>query len=81
MRIEAYITQAKEDYPSGYSDYISKYPNETPDRWAMSYEDGRVETVKGYSFEVKDILEMDKWDNDRFWTFMGFVDYNYYNNK
>lgn len=80
MKIEAYITQAKEDYPNGYSDYISKYPNETPDRWAMNFDEGRVEKAGDYTFALKDILEMNNWEPDRFWTFMALVDYNYYNN-
>lgn len=77
MEITEYIEQAKVTYPNGYADYISQYPAETPELWAGNFEDGRTEQANGYSFAQEDILKMNEWDTDRFWTFMAIVEYNY----
>lgn len=81
MNLEEHINKARLDYPNGYSDYIAKYPTDTIELWKGIYEDGKVDEVNGYKFDFKEMSYMRRWNKEKFWAFMGSVEFNIERNK
>ena len=80
MTLQEEIQKARQDYPNGYSDYITKYPTDTIELWITNYSDGRVEEANGSRFDKSEMSIMDMWEAEKFYTFMGLTEYNI-NNK
>ena len=77
MEINAYIEQASVEYPQGYATYITKYPTQDKQAWFDHFEADEVRQFGGEIYNKSDMLDMDKWANSRFWTFMAMVEYEY----
>ena len=82
MELKDYITQAEQEYPNGYADYIKKYPNDTPEIWQAILEATPEKVIKyNDNLNINSFLDMAEWDNNKLWTVLGTVEYNYKTNK
>lgn len=82
MELNEYIEQAERDYPNGYADYIAKYPEDTPEAWELNLElhDNREMVVNDF-WIIKTFADMAEWDNNKMWTFLGWLEYNHNKTK
>ena len=79
--MEINIDKAKADYPNGFSDYLTKYPQDTKKTWSIVMKDSEPRIHNGFNFEPKEYQDMDTWPNEKFWTFITLVEENIENNK
>lgn len=74
MEMNEYIEQAKVEYPNGYSDYIKAHPSDGVDMWKIIYKSMNVSRQVGeYLFDYNSISDMENWESDKFWTFIGEI--------
>jgi flavorubredoxin len=77
MELNDYINQAQQRYPNGYADYYKENGDET-DYWFNEYkENNRSYEANGYLFNYEEMAMMDTWSNEKFWTFVANIDYNF----
>jgi hypothetical protein len=77
MELNDYISKAKQDFPNGFSDYIKEHGDKT-EWWFQFYKrNNLVEQINGYTFDYSEMAMMSHWDNEKWWTFMGNVDYDF----
>ena len=78
MNLNDYIAQAKKDYPNGYSDYIAKNPEDTPEVWELN-----LDMRENREIRVNDVItirsfkDMPNWDNNILWALIGSVEYQF----
>ena len=65
--------KAKADFPNGYSDYLITNPTGTPDRWYKALRGSEPTTYNGFNFDESEYVIMDKWSNEKFWTFITLI--------
>jgi hypothetical protein len=70
-----YIEAAERDYPNGYSDYITKYPEDTVEVWEDVLQNiyGGVIKVND-NFIIKSFMDMPEWDKNKLWVFLAHVE-------
>ena len=78
MTLNEYIAQAEQEYPNGYSDYIAKYPEDTPEAWELNLDMRENREIKVNDvLTIKSFKDMPNWDKNILWTFLGWVEYNF----
>jgi hypothetical protein len=81
MTLDEHIQQAREKYPNGFSDYLIEDPEGTPDAWASIWYPESVKIFNQYRFDRAEILKMDKWELDKFHTFIGGSNFDFEQHK
>ena len=82
MELYEYMKKAELDYPNGYADYIAKNPDDTPEAWELNLEMcNNREMVVNKFWIIKTFADMAEWDNNKLWTFLGWIDYEFNNIK
>ena len=78
MELKDYVEIAKNKYPNGYSDYIAMNPEDTVDSWYQLYKGMNTsKVVEGNTFDINEIVVMDKWPNEKFWLFIGDINHEF----
>lgn len=74
MEMNEYIEQVKVEYPNGYSDYIKANPSDGVEMWKNIYRSMNVSRQVGeYLFDYNSISDMENWESEKFWTFIGEI--------
>lgn len=82
MELKDYVEVAKGKYPNGYSDYIVANPDDTIESWYQLYKSMNISKVVGdTTFDINEIALMDKWPNEKFWLFVGDINYQFESTK
>lgn len=71
--MEINIDKARAEFPNGYSDYLITNPTGTPERWAKALRGAETTNHNGFLFNEAEFVIMDKWENEKFWTFITIV--------
>jgi len=82
MELKDYVEVAKSKYPNGYSDYIAANPADTIESWYQLYKSMNIsKVVEDTTFDINEIALMDKWSNEKFWLFLGDINYQFETTK
>ena len=78
LQLQEFIIKAKHDFPNGFQDYVEQNGDKT-NWWVKHYKSNNlVEEINGYRFDHLEMAKMSQWDNEKWWTFMGYVDFEFH---
>ncbi len=77
MELNEYINKVRQEFPNGFSDYVKEHGDNT-EWWFQHYKSGNlVEQVNEYTFDYSEMAMMSNWENEKWWAFMGNVEYEF----